>query len=105
MNEGVPASAQLQLESIWSQFWQEAPFIARFLRTFGRGFDSHRPLHKPSKIHVDSAALTRQPSLNLRSKSGVLRPFCAQVLPIALSVGSPGEPQDENTRGASDRVP
>ena len=33
------------------------------------------------KIHVDSAALTRWQSLNLRLEAGVLRPFCAQGSP------------------------
>ena len=36
--------------------------------SFGRGFDSHRPLQKFAKFTFDSAALTHQPSLDLRSK-------------------------------------
>ena len=31
------------------------------------------------KIHVDSAALTHRPSLDLRLKGRVLRPFCAKL--------------------------
>jgi hypothetical protein len=39
---------------------------------FGCGFDSHR---RSRKIHVDSAALTHRPPLDLRLEC----PFCAQV--------------------------
>src|SRR6516164_2517777 len=56
--------------------WRHEPKFRAWVR-----FPSPAP--EIRKIHVDSAALTHQPSLDLRSKGGVLRPSCAQVLLIA----------------------
>ena len=43
-----------------------------------RGGATPRPLSS-RKIHVDSAALTHRPCVNLRLETRVLRPFFAQV--------------------------
>jgi hypothetical protein len=56
------------------QFKRFQSFVSSF-PSFGRGFDSHRRSRNQSKIHIDSAALTDRPSLNLRLETGAgLRP-------------------------------
>src|SRR6516164_3657383 len=54
--------------------------------SFGRGFDSHRPLQKSAKFTlIRLPLLTRHPSI-CAHKGGVLRPNCTQVLFPALGV-------------------
>jgi hypothetical protein len=46
---------------------------------FGRGFDSHRPLHKSAKSPlIRLPLLTGHPSI-CAYRAVVLRPFCAQL--------------------------
>jgi hypothetical protein len=44
------------------------------------------PENRSRKIHVDSAALTHQPFVDLCSKRQVLRPFCAQFFLALLLI-------------------
>jgi len=55
------------------------------LATFGDGFDSHRPLQRPAKSTlIRLPLLTGHPPICAQT-GGVLRPFCAQVLPLSNS--------------------
>jgi hypothetical protein len=64
----------------------------RSFPSFGRGFDSHRPLQKSAKFTlIRLPLLTGHPPI-CAQKAGVLRPFCAQVL------SERRKPQDEKTQ-------
>src|SRR5260370_8898400 len=87
----LPIPEWMSRRRIWRIFWPSLCSTDNVSR-FGRGFDSHRPLHKSAKFTlIRLPLLTGQPTI-CAQKAGVLRPFCAQVL------SKRRKPQDEKTQ-------